>query len=58
MYWEIGLVAMVMPAMKAPISSDSPRALAASAMPRHQPIASRNMYSWKRSKRRISGSST
>ena len=41
----IGLVAMEIPAIKAPISAESPRALAISARPRHQPIASRKMYS-------------
>ena len=42
---EVDAVAIVTPAIKAPISAESPRALAASAIPRHQPIAKRKIYS-------------
>ena len=44
MYWAIGLLAMLMPAIKAPISP-SPIQIANSAMPRHQPIDNRKIYS-------------
>ena len=57
-YCEIGLVASVMPAIKAPISADRPTAWAASAIPKHQPMANRKIYSWKRSKRWIKRSNT
>ena len=53
---EMGCVATAMPAMKAPISGDSPSDSDNSAMPRHQPIARRKMYSWivsKRASRRV-----
>lgn len=58
MYWLIGLDAIETPATKAPISGDSRISEASSASPRHQPMASRKMYSWKRSKRWISRIST
>ena len=42
----MGLEASVTPAIKAPISWDRPIVTASSAMPKHQAIASRNIYSW------------
>ena len=50
----MGLDASATPAMKAPISADSPRDSDSSAIPRHQAMATRKMYSWILSNRRIS----
>ena len=44
-YWEMGLVAIEIPATKAPISRDRPEYSASSAIPKHQPNASKNTYS-------------
>ena len=45
MYCAIGLLAMLMPAMKAPISADNPSHTESSASPKHHPIDNKKMYS-------------
>ena len=57
-YCAMGLVAIEMPAIKAPISRDRPMLSANSATPKHQPIANRKIYSPIRSKRENSGCNT
>ena len=58
MYWAMGLVAKLTPAIKPPTSYDKPRLWASWAMVKHHPIASKKMYSWNSSNFSNKGKST